>query len=31
VERAFRGWTVAEEAADDAAARHGTWYRLTRP
>lgn len=32
VERAFRGWAVAEEVADDpTSARHGTWYRLTRP
>jgi trans-aconitate methyltransferase len=32
VERAFRGWTISEEVAEDASsARHGTWYRLTRP
>jgi SAM-dependent methyltransferase len=32
VQRAFRGWTISEEVAEDAsAARHGTWYRLTRP
>jgi trans-aconitate methyltransferase len=31
VERAFRGWTISEQVAEETPGRHGTWYRLTRP
>jgi len=31
VERAFVGWTISEQVPEGIPARHGTWYRLTRP